>query len=221
MKVCIVSLFPELFHSFFQSSLIGKAVERELVSYSLMQLRDYSSAPHFNVDDTPYGGGPGMVMRPEPLAKAIAAAKASLPNGRVVFPSPSGKLFSQERAQSLSTEPELIFLCGRYEGIDQRIIDMYVDEEVSIGDYVVMGGEIPSMVILEAAIRLIPGVVGNPDSVSEESFSSMYNGGLEAPQYTKPATFMERSVPDILLSGDHQRISQWRKEQGAVRTKKR
>lgn len=221
MKTEILTLFPELFDSFLNTSLIGKAVENGYLEYSITNIRTFAESPHYHVDDTPYGGGPGMVLKPEPVAAAIRSAKSSFPNAPVVLPSPAGKVFTQSDAESLSKLPEVIFLCGRYEGIDQRVIDTYVDIELSLGDYVLMGGELPTMVILESTVRLLDNVVGNSESLLEESFSEQRRSLLEAPHYTRPAEFEGQHVPEILLTGDHEKIRLWREKQSLERTKQR
>jgi tRNA (guanine37-N1)-methyltransferase len=218
LSVEILSIFPEAFTSFLTTSLIHKACERGQVSFNISNIRDFASPPHFKVDDTPYGGGAGMVMMPEPIVKAVAAAKAKVPHARVVALSAGGKPFNQHKAYELAKEEALIFICGRYEGIDQRAVDLVVDEEISIGDYILMGGELAAMVVVEALARLIPGVLGNLDSHVNESFSEQNDEILEAPQYTKPQIFEGREVPAVLLSGDHKKISAWRKEEGLRRT---
>ncbi len=211
LKVEILTLFPELIQGFTTASLIGKAIKKQLLDIRLTQIRDFASAPHFSVDDTPYGGGAGMVMRPEPLALAIEDAKSRLPNAQVVLLAANGKTFNQQLAKQYSSWPELILICGRYEGVDQRIIELFVDHEISIGDYVLMGGEVPAMVVIEASARLIPGVIGNSESLLVESFESQ-ECLLESPQYTKPAEFRGLGVPEVLLSGNHAAISNWRKQ---------
>lgn len=221
MKIDIITLFPELFANFLETSLVLKARQKKLFSASVVQLRDFADLPHRQVDDTPYGGGPGMVMKPEPIFKAISASKSNLPNAKVIFPTPSGRPFSNEFAREISKERELIFLCGRYEGVDQRVIDNLVDYEITIGDYILMGGELPTMVIIESILRFIPGVLGNANSLDQESFQSIDNEILlEAPQYTKPQSLQGMEVPEILLSGDHKRIANWRLKQSKIRTKK-
>ena len=211
MKVELITIFPELFSGFLTSSLIAKAQERSLLSIATLNIRDFAEPPHFHVDDTPYGGGAGMLMKAEPLAKAIEDAKTRLPNARVILLSASGQTFTQSKASELSVCPELILVCGRYEGVDQRVIDILVDEELSIGDYVLMGGEVPAMVLIEACTRLIAGVIGNEESVEHESFRSQDESTqLEAPHYTRPAEFRGRKVPDVLLSGNHKKIAEWR-----------
>lgn len=221
MKIDVLTIFPEIFSGFISSSIISKALEKRLIEINLCNIRDFASPPHFQVDDSPYGGGAGMTMKPEPLSLAIEDSKRRLPKAPVLLLSPSGAKFSQSKAQTFSKNSELIFVCGRYEGIDQRAIDLLVDEEISIGDYVLMGGEIPAMVVTEAVVRLIPGVLGNADSTSFESFSDLGELLLEAPQYTRPPEFRGRAVPEVLLSGNHKAISDWRLEQSRKRTSER
>jgi len=218
MKSCIITLFPEIFESFLQTSLIHKGIEKNLFEIELVNPREFASPPHFHVDDSPYGGGAGMVMMAEPLAKAIIRAKKSLPNATVTLLSPLGKRFSQSLAQSIAVEEEHIFVCGRYEGIDQRVIDLYVDREISLGDFILMGGEVATMAILEATLRLKPGVLGNTLSTQTESFNDSH---LEAPQYTRPPEFEGHRVPEVLLSGDHSKIEKWRAEKALQITKAR
>lgn len=212
MKVEVITLFPEIFHGFLSSSLIQKAQQNAHLEVRLTQLRDYADPPHYHVDDTPYGGGAGMVLMAEPLARAIEDAKRRLPNAEVALLSPAGAVFSQKAAYELSEKAELIFVCGRYEGIDQRIVDLLIDREISLGDFVLMGGEVATMAVLEASVRLIDGVLGNQDSKLHESFGTkgQFKSRLEAPQYTRPAEFRGKQVPEVLLSGDHKRIENWR-----------
>jgi len=223
VKIKILSLFPEIFDGFLSTSLIKKAQERGLFQISFLNPRDFSDPPHFHVDDTPYGGGAGMVMKPEPLVKAIQEAKKDCSSAKVILLHAAGRPFNQTQAKRLSKEQELILVCGRYEGVDQRAIDIAVDEEISIGDYVLMGGEVPAMVVLESSIRLLEGALGNKASLDEESFTKDSDGQLllEAPQYTKPADFMGHKVPDVLLSGNHQLIASWRKEHSFKITKEK
>lgn len=221
MNVEIITLFPELFKPLLSNTLFGKAVTDGKLSITLTQLRDFAPEPHRHVDDTPYGGGPGMILKPEPLAAAIETAKERLPQAKVVLPTPAGTVFTQSVASKLSQNDSLIFICGRYEGIDQRIIETYVDYELSLGDYILMGGELPTMAILETIARLLPGVLGNNDSLTLESFSQEKKPLLEAPQYTRPRNFQGREVPEVLLSGDHQKISEWRMKQSENITRKR
>ena len=212
MRIIVLTIFPEIFSSFLAASLIAKAIDRKLLSVELINIRDFAAAPHYKVDDVPYGGGAGMVMKPEPLVGAIRAARAKLPQAKVIVMSPRGAVFSQPTAHSLAREAELILVCGRYEGIDERVLEHFVDAEISIGDFVLMGGELPAMVLIESTVRLIPEVLGNSASVSHESFSASDSSGLtlEGPQYTRPPEYEGHQVPDILLSGDHSKIATWR-----------
>lgn len=216
MNVEILTIFPELFSSFLGESLIEKAISRELLSVTITNVRDFADPPHFHVDDTPYGGGAGMVMRPEPLTRAIAAAKKRLPDAVTILFTPAGAPLKQQQVKDLSSK-NLILVCGRYEGVDQRVIESHIDHEISIGDYVLMGGELPAMVLIEAVTRLVPGIVGNPESIEHESFS--LESLLEGPQYTRPATFEGKGVPEILLSGDHSKIAKWRLAEAKKKTK--
>ncbi len=220
LSIHILTIFPDLLTSFFSSSLVGKSVDKNLVKPYVSNIRDFASPPHFNVDDAPYGGGPGMVMRPEPIEGAVSAAKLISPSAKVLFPSPRGKVFKQSDAERLSQEDSLIFLCGRYEGVDQRVIDLFVDEELSLGDFVIMGGEMASCVMLEAIIRLRHGVLGNAQSTATESFSAARAGILEAPQFTRPPDFKGMGIPPALLSGDHAAIEAWRVEEGKKYTQR-
>lgn len=215
MKFTVLSLFPEILDGFFQTSLMKKAVERGLIEVNLVNIRDFAEDKHKTCDDIPYGGGAGMVLKPEPLAKALDSVGAS--QKRTLYPSPSGRLFRQSMAQELANEQEIVFICGRYEGIDQRVIDEYVDDEVSIGDYVLSSGEIATLVIIDAVYRLREGVI-KARSLEEESFSDGFL--LEYPQYTRPEVFRGRAVPEVLLSGHHRNIAQWRKEQSVDKTKR-
>ena len=204
MHIDILTLFPPMVESFFTSSIMSRAVERKLVSYNIVNFRDFASDRHRTCDDVPYGGGAGMVLKPEPLYAALESIGAG--DKRVIFPSPSGKLFTQSYAEELSREENLVFICGHYEGLDQRVIDTYVDDEISIGDYVLSSGESATTVIIDAIYRLLDGVI-NSESLADESFSSSL---LEYPQYTRPERYCKKSVPDVLLSGHHERIATWR-----------
>lgn len=219
MNVQILTIFPEIFSSFLECSLIKKARDRGLLSVALINIRDYASPPHYNVDDTPYGGGAGMTMKPEPLYDAISAARERRPSSRVILLTPRGVPFNQKKAEELASLADLIFVCGRYEGIDERVVTLCVDEEISLGDFVLMGGEVAAMAILEASVRLCDGVVGNADSIKNESFSG--GAHLEAPQYTRPPEFRGERVPEVLLSGNHAQISAWREEQSLAITRAR
>lgn len=206
MKFDILTLFPEMFDSM-KHSIIGKAVEKELIEINLINIRDFSKDKHKKVDDTPYGGGAGMVMRPDVVYDAYQSVKSD--NAKVIYLSPKGKTLNQEKVRKLAKENHIILLCGHYEGIDQRVLDEIVDEEISIGDYVLTGGEIPAMVLIDSVSRYVEGVITS-ESVEEESFS---NGLLEYPQYTRPEIFLDKKVPEILLSGHHENIKKWREEE--------
>ena len=215
MKFTVLSLFPEILDGYFQSSLMKKAVERGLIEIEFVNIRDFALDKHKTCDDIPYGGGAGMVLKPEPLASALDSVGAG--RKRTLYPTPSGRLFDQPTAREFAKEDELVFICGRYEGIDQRIIDEYVDDEVSIGDYVLSSGEIASLVIIDAVYRLREGVI-KARSLEEESFSEGFL--LEYPQYTRPEVFRDRSVPEVLLSGHHKNIADWRLQQSIEKTKR-
>ncbi len=212
MKMSILTLFPELIEPFFQESIMARSVESNLVSYDVINFRDFATDRHRTCDDTPYGGGAGMVVKPEPLGDALESVGAK--HKRVIYASPAGKPLTQSYAYELAKEEELVFICGRYEGIDQRIIDMYVDDEISIGDYVISSGEVSTLVIIDSIYRLLDGVI-SAESLLEESFS---DGLLEYPHYTRPATYCGRSVPDVLLSGHHANIDAWRHEKRIEKT---
>ena len=213
MKFDVLTLFPEMFSSL-EQSIIGRAVENEQISINLINIRDFSTDKHKKVDDTPYGGGAGMVMMPDVIYSAYKSLESS--DAKVIYMSPKGKTLNQEKVEELSKENHLIILCGHYEGIDQRVLDKIVDEEISIGDYVLTGGEIPAMVLIDSVSRYVKGVL-KEDSIKEESFS---NGLLEYPQYTRPEIFQGERVPEVLLSGNHQEIDKWRKEKSLEITKK-
>ena len=214
MKISILTLFPEMF-SIFDHSIIGRARENNLVNLSLLNIRDYTLNKHKKVDDYPYGGGAGMVMAPQPIVDAIKCAKDNN-KGKVIFLGPRGKTFNQEIAKELSKEDNLIFLCGHYEGIDERVYK-HIDMEISLGDFVLTGGEMAAIPVIDSILRLIPGVLGKEESFMEESF---YNGLLEYPQYTRPEEFEGDKVPEILLSGHHENIRKWRRVKSLNITKK-
>ncbi len=217
MKFTVLTLFPEMIESTMSESITGRAIKNGLVELSAVNIRDYSGNKHGQVDDYPYGGGAGMVMQPGPIYRAFeAVTEGKEKKPRVVYMTPQGKTFNQSIAKELANEDELILLCGHYEGIDERVIEMIVTDELSIGDYVLTGGELPAMVVMDTISRLVPGVLHNDTSASEESFS---NNLLEYPQYTRPEEFMGKKVPDVLLSGHHANIEKWRKEQSIERTK--
>ena len=209
-KFQVITLFPEMFTGVFENSMMWKAQKDGIVELSTISLRDYGIGPRKQVDDTPYGGGDGMLLKPEPLFAAVEAAKANDPSAKVALMTPRGRRWKQATAQEWSeTDNGYIFICGRYEGYDERIISL-VDEQVSIGDYVLTGGELPAMTIIDSIVRLIPGVLGGAESASIESFSD--GETLEFPQYTKPAEYRGMKVPDVLLSGHHGEIARWRQD---------
>jgi len=222
LKIDILTIFPQLFSTFLETAFVASACEQGAAAVEAHDLRGWAEDRHRSVDDSPYGGGPGMVMTPEPLVPAIEALAGEKGAGRavrVVYLSPQGQPLSQEKLSELAEGPPLLLVCGRYEGIDQRVLDLAVDEEISIGDYVLSGGEIPAMVLIEGIIRLLPGVLGNPASIQTESFQ----GGavLEGPHYTRPPIYRDLSVPEILRSGDHAAIEKWRRKNAQSRTLER
>lgn len=214
----ILSLFPGMFTSPLSESIVGKAAERGLVQIRLHNIRDYTTDKHQMADDRPFGGGEGMVMKPEPIVSALQTIEQEPPRPWVVLLSPQGSLFNQKAAARMSELPRLLLICGRYEGVDERVARFFVDEEISIGDYVITGGELAAMVIIDAVTRLIPGVLGNDSSTAVESFVEPM---LEHPQYTRPQEFLGYRVPEILLSGHHGAIQQWRRGQALLRTRQR
>ena len=214
MQFDVLTLFPEMFEPIKQS-ILGKAIEKEKIKLKLVNIRDFSKDKHKKVDDTPYGGGAGMVMKPDVVYDAYKSVYEE--NAKVIYLSPQGKTLNQKKVEELSKEKHLILLCGHYEGIDQRVIDKIVDEEISIGDYVLTGGELPAMVLIDTVSRYVNGVLSQ-ESIKEESFSE---GLLEYPQYTRPEVFEGEKVPEILLSGHHENIEKWRKEQALKITKQK
>jgi tRNA (guanine37-N1)-methyltransferase len=215
MIIDILTIFPGMMAGPISESIIGKAIERKLIDIRVINIRDYAVDKHRTTDDRPFGGGSGMVMKPEPLAASIGNLRENDPAARVILLSPQGRLFDQKIAFELSRLNHVCLVCGRYEGVDERIRNHYVDDEVSIGDYVVTGGELPALVIVDAVARLLPGVLGSDESLNEESFTT---GLLEYPQYTRPEIFENHRVPDILLSGNHGAIQRWRRQQALLRT---
>ena len=211
MKFDVLTLFPESFEPIKQS-ILGRALEKNLISLNLINIRDFSKDKHKKVDDTPYGGGAGMVIKPDVVYAAYKSIKDK--NAKVIYLSPQGNVLNQKKVESLSKEEHLILLCGHYEGIDQRVIDEIVDEEISIGDYVLTGGEIPAMVLIDSVSRYVEGVL-TKESIKEESFSDNL---LEYPQYTRPEVFLGKKVPEVLLSGHHENIRKWREEQSLKNT---
>ncbi|GAB2985121.1 tRNA (guanosine(37)-N1)-methyltransferase TrmD [Saccharothrix stipae] len=219
MRIDVVTIFPEYLDPL-RAALLGKAIDKGLISVGVHDLRDWTHDVHKAVDDSPYGGGPGMVMKPQVWGEALDAV--CTPATRLIVPTPAGRPFTQRMAHDLAAEEHLVFACGRYEGIDQRVVDdasrrMRVDE-VSIGDYVLVGGEVAVLVVVEAVVRLLPGVLGNPKSAAEDSFS---DGLLEGPSYTRPEVWRELAVPEVLRSGNHRAIDRWRRDQSLRRTRER
>lgn len=205
MKFDLVTLFPELIDVYVNNGIIQRAIQKSLFELNYVNLRDYSEDKHKKVDDYPYGGGPGMLLKPEPMFNALDAIKND--NSYIIYLSPRGNVFSQEKAKSLSEKTHIILIAGHYEGIDQRIIDKYVDEEISMGDYVLTSGELPALCLMDSVVRLLPGVLGSDESSIDESHS---NSLLEYPQYTRPESYKGMDVPEILLSGHHKKINEWR-----------
>jgi len=218
MRFDIITIFPELFTGVLECGILRRAIQAGNVSVRIVNLRDFTSDKHRSVDDRPYGGGEGMVFMPGPLFDAVESCRGTEDDSStsVVLLTPQGKTWSQQMAADFSRRPHIVLICGRYEGIDQRVIDSLVDWEVSIGDFVLSGGEIPAMVVLDTVARLLPGVLGNSNSALNESFSS---GLLDYPQYTRPAMFRGLAVPEVLLSGNHALIEKWRREQALARTR--
>lgn len=218
MRVDILTLFPEMFTQVFGSSMIARAVKNNIIKFRFVNIRDYAGNKHGRVDDYPYGGGPGMLMMAKPIYDAYKSlscddfCRCNAENQKplVIYLSPKGSLFNQQLAFDLSKRSHLIFICGHYEGVDQRVIDEIADMELSVGDFILTGGEIPCMTVVDAVTRLLPGVLSSDASFKDESFS---NGLLEHPQYTRPSEFMGRTVPDVLLSGNHKEIELWKKQQ--------
>ena len=216
LKVVAVTIFPDMFAAITDYGVVGRAVEQGMLELSLINPRDFTDDLHRTVDDRPYGGGPGMVMRYEPLASAIDEAKKVLPNAVVVYLSPQGRKVVQEDLILGPVDREIVLVCGRYEGIDERVIEAKVDEEWSIGDFVLSGGELPAMVVVDAMCRTVPGVLGHQDSAEQDSFS---DGLLDCPHYTRPEDIDGKKVPSVLISGDHDKIRLWRLQQALGRTK--
>jgi len=214
MRFDVISLFPEMFAAMRQG-VTGRAIERGQVTLQLWNPRDYADDAHRTVDDRPYGGGPGMVMMVEPLRQAIQVARTAVPESRVLYLSPQGRSLDQAAVREMAAEPGLVLLAGRYEGVDERLIDAFVDEEWSIGNYVLSGGELPAMVLMDAVIRLLPGVLGHADSAEQDSYA---DGLLDCPHYTRPEEIEGSAVPEVLLSGNHELIRRWRLQQALGRT---
>ena len=219
MNYYMMTLFPEMFPGILGASILGRGKEKGKIYWETFDIRDYTLDKHKRVDDYPYGGGAGMVMQAEPVYRCYEAVEDKLGRkpGRVVYMTPQGRVFDQHMAEEFAREEELVFLCGHYEGIDERVLEEIVTDYVSIGDYVLTGGELPAMVVMDTVSRLVPGVLNNQDSAQNESFS---NGLLEYPQYTRPEESLGKKVPEVLLSGHHANIEKWRMEQSQIRTRK-
>ncbi|MEE2642832.1 MAG: tRNA (guanosine(37)-N1)-methyltransferase TrmD [Planctomycetota bacterium] len=220
MRFDVVTLFPEMFPGYLGQSLLNKAIERGLVNVNVHDLRDWSDNKHNRVDDRPYGGGPGMVIMVEPVVRCVESILSRNPGARTILLTPQGKRLNQRMVEEMAGSDSFVFLCGRYEGFDQRVVDLLKPEEISVGDYVLNGGEVASMVMIDSLIRMVPGVLGDENSSIQDSFSSG-NRMLEFAQYTRPREFRGASVPEILLSGNHEEIRQWRHKETIKRTKER
>lgn len=224
MRIDVLTLFPEMFEGVFSSSILGKARDKGIVALNTVNFRDYSNNKHNTVDDYPYGGGGGMVLKPEPIFAAVESLPIHQGDGqdpvkpRVILMCPQGETFTQKKAEELSNEQHLVFICGHYEGYDERIRQYLVTDELSIGDYVLTGGELPAMVVIDSVVRLLPGVLGNEMSAVTDSFST---GLLEYPHYTRPAKFRDWDVPEMLLSGHHENVKRWRRKESLFRTLER
>lgn len=218
MNYHVLTLFPEMVENGLNTSIIGRAMEKGLLSLNTVNIRDYAGNKHGKVDDYPYGGGAGMVMQAEPVYQAYLAVLQKISSTpRVVYLTPQGSVFTQEKAKELAKEEDLVFLCGHYEGVDERVLEEIVTDYLSVGDYVLTGGELPAMVIIDAVSRMVPGVLSNESSASEESFSGNL---LEYPQYSRPEVWRDKAVPSVLLSGHHGNVEKWRREQSVMRTAK-
>lgn len=215
MKVDILSIFPEMFTGVFGNSILKKAIEKEIVDIAVTDFRQYAEGKHHVVDDYPYGGGAGMLLKAQPIFDAVAAVRAEETRPRVILMDPAGKPFNQKLAEELATEKQLIFICGHYEGYDERIRTELVTDEISIGDYILTGGELAAMTMVDSIVRLLPGALGNSDSAASDSFST---GLLEHPHYTRPADFRGLKVPEVLLNGNHAKIEEWRQMESLRRT---
>ncbi|MBQ8953159.1 MAG: tRNA (guanosine(37)-N1)-methyltransferase TrmD [Clostridia bacterium] len=218
MRIKVLTIFPEMLRPMLETSILKRAIDAGLIQVELIDIRPFSELKHKNTDDYPFGGGPGMVMLAQPIVDAVESCTGEGFHGRRLYLSPRGRTFTQKMAEELSKDEELLLLCGHYEGVDQRAIDLVIDEEVSIGDYVLTGGELGALVIIDAVARLIPGVLGSDESSEDESFSS---GLLEYPQYTRPREYRGLAVPEVLLSGDHAKIARWRRDRALELTYER
>ncbi len=216
MRIDCLTLFPPMLQAVLEESITGRAIKGGILDIRYTNIRDFAQNKHNRVDDAPYGGGMGMVMQAEPIYRAYQSVlETATVRPRVIYMSPQGRIFNQKIAEELAQEPHLVFLCGHYEGVDERVLEEIVDEELSIGDYVLTGGEIPALAVIDAVARMIPGVLPSEEAYSEES---LYNGLLEYPQYTRPPVFLNREVPEVLLSGHHENINKWRREESIRRT---
>ncbi|MCP4745563.1 MAG: tRNA (guanosine(37)-N1)-methyltransferase TrmD [Desulfobacteraceae bacterium] len=215
MNFIVLTIFPELFKAFWENGIMRRAIENKTIRAQALNIRDHAKGRHHVTDDRPFGGGCGMVFKPEPLAGAVKQAKQTSPCAPVIVLSPQGRPFDQDTAMALAAEDDLILVCGRYEGIDERFCEQFADIEISIGDYVLTGGELPAMVVMDSVTRLIPGTLGNEDSAAQDSFSE---SRLDHAHYTRPALFEERTVPGVLMSGHHEMIAQWRMADSLMRT---
>lgn len=215
MQIDILTLFPNMFRGPFEESIIRRAIDRGIVQVRTINFRDFATDRHRTVDDYPYGGGPGMVLKPEPIFAAVESVRRE--ESRIVLMTPQGRVFTQDVARELAALPHLVIICGHYEGVDERVREHLVTDEISIGDYVLTGGELPAMVVVDAVVRLLPGVLADPSSEDE----SFYHGLLEYPQYTRPPVFRGWAVPEVLLSGNHGAIARWRWQQSLIRTYQR
>ncbi|MCB0273275.1 MAG: tRNA (guanosine(37)-N1)-methyltransferase TrmD [Calditrichaeota bacterium] len=217
MKIDVITAFPAILRDPLNESILKQGQRRTALEIALHDLREFATDKHRTLDDTPYGGGPGMVMKVEPLFAALEAI-ADTPGRRVIFPSPQGRLFTQDVAAELAEEEHLIFVCGHYKAVDQRVIDTWVDDEISVGDFILSGGEIPTLMMVDGIVRLIPGVINHPGSAESDSFQ---DGLLDCSYYTRPEVFRDMRVPDVLLSGNHQKIAEWRMAEKLARTRER
>jgi len=220
MRIDIVTPFPDLIEGFFCNSMLKRAQDKEVVSIYLWNLREFAEDKHSTIDDYPYGGGAGMIMKPEPIFRAVDRIKEEAPqySKKIIFLTPQGEKYTQKKARLMSLEPHLIFLCGHYRGIDERVVESLVTDEISIGDYILTGGELPTACIVDSVVRLLPGVLSDFDSAEGDSFSS---DRLDHPHYTRPSEFRGMDVPDVLLSGHHEKVEEWRKKKAIERTQKR
>ncbi|HOV31867.1 MAG TPA: tRNA (guanosine(37)-N1)-methyltransferase TrmD [Candidatus Hydrogenedens sp.] len=218
LRIDVLTIFPEYFTIPLQTSLLGKAINEGIMKVHVHNIRNFAKDKHKTVDDTPYGGGPGMVMKCEPIFEAVESLRDKNSLEHVILLSPAGQVLTQDKVKELSQLRDFVLICGRYEGVDERIVENIVTEEISIGDYVLSGGELPALVVIEAVSRMLPGVVGEWESITNDS---LYNGLLSYPQYTKPVEFRGMKVPEVLVSGNHVQIKKWREEQSLLRTKKK